>query len=327
MITFPADPSRAAGAAVPEHTRVSAGEGASCGQFLRRAREQRGLTLEQIAERTKLPLRHLAALERDEFAVLPAGMYRRAEVRAYADAIGLDRTSALAAFAGSFEEAAARSGAGVHGSVPHPPTRRARVRVWTAAALAFAAGVIALAMWAGQPRARDLASVAAPAAREAAGAASAPTRGVAVAADHGDRDDAVLAATSARTLEVASAGRGRTTEYGPPASDTQALDNRPARIAAAAGVAEPQLVVTTEPAGASVTVNGIRWGITPIAIRYLPPGPKRVRVTLDGYGAEEQVIQVAAGPRTTTLRIPLRSRADERDAASTLLPANAERGN
>jgi cytoskeletal protein RodZ len=329
MITFSADPSDAAGAAVPEHTRVPDGEGTSCGQFLRRARERRGLTLEQIAQHTKLPLRHLAALERDEFAILPAGMYRRAEVRAYADAVGLDRTAALAALDRSLEKAAPRTGASVHVSVPHRSTRRGHV--WMAAALAIAASVIALAVWARQPRAANLASVAAPVPAAATDAASvAPASNVAVSRDQRAGGDAVLSATSPRTLEVAGALQSRPIEPGPArsVSDTQTPNDQPNRVAAAAGdVAPPQLVVTTEPAGARVTVNGIHWGITPVAIRYLPSGTKLVRVTMDGYRAEEHVIQVAAGRRTMTLQIPLRSQADERDAARDVLPQNDESRN
>ena len=90
MNSLPSDPTQAAGTAVTTHTRVHDTAGISCGEFLRRARERRRLTLQQIAQSTKIPLRHLDALERDEFEALPSGMYRRAEVRAYADAVGLD---------------------------------------------------------------------------------------------------------------------------------------------------------------------------------------------------------------------------------------------
>jgi hypothetical protein len=51
-------------------------------------------------------------------------------------------------------------------------------------------------------------------------------------------------------------------------------------------------------------VNGIGWGVTPLTIRYLDAGPKRVRVTRDGYRAEERLIQVEA---RTTLRISMRN--------------------
>ena len=69
---------------------------ATFGEFLRDARERRGLTLQQIALETRIPFRHLDALEHGHLDALPNGMYRRAEIRAYADAVGLDRSLALA---------------------------------------------------------------------------------------------------------------------------------------------------------------------------------------------------------------------------------------
>jgi hypothetical protein len=60
-----------------------------------------------------------------------------------------------------------------------------------------------------------------------------------------------------------------------------------------------ELVVATEPAGARVTVDGIGWGVTPVTIRHLPPGSKRIRVSKDGYAATERVVSVVEGQRKT----------------------------
>jgi len=65
-----------------------------------------------------------------------------------------------------------------------------------------------------------------------------------------------------------------------------------------------ELVVTTVPAGARVTVNGVGWGTSPVTIRYLPPGEKRIRVSLEGYVATERVISVTGGQRQA-LDVPL----------------------
>ena len=65
-------------------------------------------------------------------------------------------------------------------------------------------------------------------------------------------------------------------------------------------------IVTTEPAGARVTVNGVGYGSTPLAIRYLPPGTKRIRVTKSGYRTEERVVAVDDGGAAARLRIALR---------------------
>jgi hypothetical protein len=37
-----------------------------------------------------------------------------------------------------------------------------------------------------------------------------------------------------------------------------------------------------------VTVNGIGWGQTPITVRHLEPGEKRVRISKDGYRSAER---------------------------------------
>jgi PEGA domain len=65
-----------------------------------------------------------------------------------------------------------------------------------------------------------------------------------------------------------------------------------------------ELVVTTEPAGARVTVNGIAWGVSPVTIPRLPPGDKRIRVTKEGYDSQERVLRLDEGQRRA-LDIPL----------------------
>lgn len=82
---------------------------------------------------------------------------------------------------------------------------------------------------------------------------------------------------------------------------------------AVAGVARPitaarasGLVVVTQPEGARVTINGVGYGTTPARIRYLPPGPKRVRVTKDGFETEERFFGPEAAMSAATLRIVMR---------------------
>lgn len=66
---------------------------------LRQAREQKGLSLRQIAEATKLSVRAIELLERDEISALPEGIYRRSIVRAVAREVGLDPEQLLTEFA------------------------------------------------------------------------------------------------------------------------------------------------------------------------------------------------------------------------------------
>jgi cytoskeletal protein RodZ len=60
------------------------------GELLKSARARRGLTLQQVSNETKIPRRHLEAVEQDRLEALPGGLYRRTHVRAYAQAIQLD---------------------------------------------------------------------------------------------------------------------------------------------------------------------------------------------------------------------------------------------
>ena len=66
------------------------------------------------------------------------------------------------------------------------------------------------------------------------------------------------------------------------------------------------LVVNSDPPGARVTVNGIGWGRTPVRIQQLTPGEKRVRITGDGYAAEERVMSLTADQPTSQLTVTLR---------------------
>ncbi|MGH9314812.1 MAG: helix-turn-helix domain-containing protein [Vicinamibacterales bacterium] len=60
------------------------------GEKLRRAREDRGVSLEAIAQSTKIGATLLASLERGDCSRWPSGVYSRAYVRSYAQTVGLD---------------------------------------------------------------------------------------------------------------------------------------------------------------------------------------------------------------------------------------------
>jgi len=66
-------------------------------QELKRAREQKRVSLSDIADRTLINIRHLEAIERGNTAILPEA-YVRAFIREYAAAIGLDGTETLHRF-------------------------------------------------------------------------------------------------------------------------------------------------------------------------------------------------------------------------------------
>lgn len=57
---------------------------------LRGQRERRGISLASVSEGTKVPMRHLLALEEGRFAELPGGIFRKGILRGYLQAIGVD---------------------------------------------------------------------------------------------------------------------------------------------------------------------------------------------------------------------------------------------
>jgi len=65
------------------------------GALLRKAREQRGYTLDDIQEVTKIRKRYLEAIENGEYKVLPGSFYVRAFVKTYAETVGLDAEEVL----------------------------------------------------------------------------------------------------------------------------------------------------------------------------------------------------------------------------------------
>ena len=64
----------------------------TAGERLRAAREEKGLTLEDIAAQTRIPQRHLESIETSDWAKLPAPTYTIGFARNYATAVGLDTT-------------------------------------------------------------------------------------------------------------------------------------------------------------------------------------------------------------------------------------------
>ena len=63
----------------------------SAGERLRAAREEKGLSLEDIAAQTRIPRRHLEAIEAADWDRLPAPTYTIGFARSYAVVVGLDR--------------------------------------------------------------------------------------------------------------------------------------------------------------------------------------------------------------------------------------------
>ncbi|HSC78630.1 MAG TPA: RodZ domain-containing protein [Candidatus Acidoferrales bacterium] len=65
---------------------------ASFGENLRRERELRGITLQELANGTKVSTRHIQSLERNQFDKLPGGIFNRGFVRGIARYMKLDES-------------------------------------------------------------------------------------------------------------------------------------------------------------------------------------------------------------------------------------------
>jgi cytoskeletal protein RodZ len=101
------------------------------GDRLRRQRQRKNLSLTEIAASTKVGASHFAALERGDCSRWPGGVYNRAFIRAYAQAIGLDPDETAAEFAECHEPppiaVAADQAAGVADRTPTSAALRIRI--------------------------------------------------------------------------------------------------------------------------------------------------------------------------------------------------------
>jgi hypothetical protein len=61
----------------------------------------------------------------------------------------------------------------------------------------------------------------------------------------------------------------------------------------AAETVEGELLITSMPTGAHVTVNGIGRGATPVQVRYLPLGTHTVRLVHDGHAAVTRHVTIS----------------------------------
>ena len=267
----------------------------SLGELLRRARERRGLTIQQIAKETRLPQRHLEALERDNFALMPAGFYQRAEIRAYARAVGLDEHLALSQLDRSLKNPEGRA---TPAETPGTPAlARSRAYLLIALGLMVVAGaVFGRSIFERTPRVErgaDNQGVTDPVAKPPL-----PVPDESPQPATFQREPApALPPLSNGSVTVPAEAANATADAG--AQVTQETNQPLSPV-----VSGTELVVTTQPEGARVTVDGFSWGVTPVTIHHLPPGDKRIRLTKEGYATEEHVLRLTTG-RRQALDIPL----------------------
>jgi cytoskeletal protein RodZ len=68
---------------------------ATLGEELKRERELREISLREISQATKISMRILEAIEKNNFKVMPGGIFNKNFIRAYAEFIGVDPDNAV----------------------------------------------------------------------------------------------------------------------------------------------------------------------------------------------------------------------------------------
>lgn len=80
------------------------------GELLRRVREARGLSIQQLADRTRISVRHLENVEADRYTALPTTVYLRGILMNLARELGLDPLRVSKSYLALFSEKPGRSG-------------------------------------------------------------------------------------------------------------------------------------------------------------------------------------------------------------------------
>jgi cytoskeletal protein RodZ len=266
---------------------------AEFGERLVRGREQRQRSLQEIADTTKIAIHQLRSLERGDLHRLPGGIYRRAIVRQYAAAVGLnvkDTLGALATVEGEtdFDDQALQAGAGRTGDADSSLFSTA---LWSSATPLVLVGAVAALAVGWYQLGTTAPAVEAPVTVASAPAAKADVPAIALAGT-----EAVRATAGDIQLGTASA----------------VLQQEPETVnVVEADATEGELRITSEPAGALVTVNGVGWGPTPVTIRYMPFGRKLIRVTKPGYASAQRGFDFVPDRRVQSVRIQLSAESPE----------------
>ena len=65
------------------------------GEKLRQAREERGISISEVAEQTRISSLYLESIEKDDYKVLPGGIFNKGFIKSYAKYVGYDEHQAL----------------------------------------------------------------------------------------------------------------------------------------------------------------------------------------------------------------------------------------
>jgi cytoskeleton protein RodZ len=230
----------------------------SFGDRLKKEREQRSISLDDIALSTKIGTRMLRALEEEKFEQLPGGIFNKGFVRAYARHLGLDENETIAQYQTALSESqikeappsdpaiASKSEAAVE---RHPVVvresrqpERAADLPWGLLALALLLVALALASWSYYHRAPEI---------EKSKSSPSPTAEVA-SPSTGDASARNTATSPQRSSSLPEKGRGPSSPI-PTKDQTSAKDREAAQTSP---LAQAALHESTASGGFTVLLKG-----------------------------------------------------------------------
>lgn len=212
------------------------------GERLRDARVTAGMDLQDVASKTRVPMRHLAAIERSEYAGLPSLTYATGFARAYARAVGIDEKAIAHDLRIELDRAPAASAATPMPYEPVDPARvPSRLLAWTAlGVLVLVLGAYLFwrsAWW----ESADTAAPAAPLSEIAA-----PTSAAPAPATLGAEGPVVLTATAPVWVRIYDRARKTLFEREMAAGQTYVVPTD----------ADQPMILTGRPQALSVTIGG-----------------------------------------------------------------------
>jgi cytoskeleton protein RodZ len=141
-------------------SQTTTSSAASLGEELKRRREQRGITLRNISDETRINMRFLQAIESDNYRVLPGAVFNRRFVAAVAKQVGMDEEEAVRRYV---EQEQAHSEDDSSSAYQLPPVgdmtigqeQQRRSRIWIVPVVLIVLGGIAFGAWKASPGFRN----------------------------------------------------------------------------------------------------------------------------------------------------------------------------
>ena len=204
----------------------------SVGEFFRQVRETKGLTIDEVASKTRIRSDFVKALEDCNFAKLPDQVFAKGFVRSYARSLGLDEEDAIHRFtqsAGAFYE---KQDERERLKVRQAEEERKRQANRKAVAIAIGIAVLTLIFL----LSREQSSVI----RRGSPDQSATKRTVVATKD---------------TTDVASQRESASAPAAPKPTEAPPVGSKPSNDARSAGPATPAAIATSKPAAESVSTS------------------------------------------------------------------------